>query len=357
MSDSHVLPTGKDVARQAGVSISTVSRVLNNMPNVRPEVRDRVLKAVQMLRYHPSRTARRLRAKRSSVLGLIVPDIQNPFFTSVARGIEDVAYGHEYSVVLCNSDENADKERLYVEVMCAESVAGVILATTSDNSPGISLLTECGIPFVAVDRHIAGTSVDTVLVSNTEAVLNAVSHLLDLGHQRIGYISLPLNVTVGSERHAGYWQAYERRGLTADPELIRIGDAHQTSGYRCALELLSLDQPVTALFVANNLMTLGALDAIHELGVKVPEQLSLIGFDDMPLAAYLHPPLTTVAQPTYELGQRAAELLFDRIQHPDKPVEVVRLKTSLVLRRSTCELNGTARKATFAAAQKALLSF
>ncbi len=335
------------------MSVTTVSRVLNNLPNVRPEVRERVLEAVQALHYHPSRTARRLRAKRSSVIGLIIPDIQNPFFTSVARGIEDAAHRRDYSVVLCNSDENADKERLYVEVMCAESVAGVILATTSDGSPSVSLLMDCGIPFAAVDRTIAGADVDTVLVSNTEAVLDAVSHLLDLGHRRIGYISLPLNLTVGSERHTGYWQAYERRGLTVAPELIRIGDAHQASGYRCALELLSLAPPITALFVANNLMTLGALDAIHECGARVPDQLSLIGFDDMPLAAYLQPPLTTVAQPTYQLGQKAAELLFDRIERPDKPVEVVRLKTSLVVRRSTCELNGTAQRTTFAAARHA----
>jgi len=219
--------------------------------------------------------------------------------------------------------------------------------------PGLSLLMDCGIPFVAVDRNIAGAHVDTVLVCNAEAVLDAVSHLIDLGHRRIGYISLPLNLTVGSERYTGYWQAFEGRGLAVAPELVRIGDAHQASGYRCALELLSLDPPITALFVANNLMTLGALDAIHQCGVRVPNQLSLIGFDDMPLAAYLQPPLTTVAQPTYQLGQKAAELLLDRIEHPEKPVEVVRLKTKLVVRRSTCQLSGTAQRPALTVAQNA----
>ena len=322
------------------MSVTTVSRVLNNMPNVRPEVRNRVMEAVQALHYHPSRTARRLRAKRSSVLGLIIPDIQNPFFTSVVRGIEDVAHERDYSVVLCNTDENSEKERLYIEVMCAEDVAGVILATTSESDPCVNPLVECGIPFVAIDRDIACADVDTVLVSNAEAVFDAVSHLIELGHRRIGYISLPLSLTVGSERHTGYRQAFEQHGLPVAPELIRVGDAHQFSGHQCALELLRLDPPITALFVANNLMTLGALDAIHECGTRVPEQLSLIGFDDMPLAAYLQPPLTTVAQPTYELGKKAAELLLERIERPDKPVEMARLKTRLVVRGSTRALDG-----------------
>ena len=339
MGESHFrLPKGKDVAQRAGVSATTVSRVINNMPNVSPEVRDKVLAAVRALNYRPSRTARRLRAKRSAVLGLIIPDIQNPFFTAIARSIEDVAYQRGYSLVLCNTDENQDKERLYIDIMCAEQVAGVILATTHEEDAPLPRLDGQGIPVVAIDRQIGDGRVDSVLVSNREGVHEAVSHLAQLGHTRVGFIGLPLSLTVGNERYAGYIDALAQHGLESTADLVRIGDARQASGYRCACDLLTLRPPITALFVANNLMTLGALDAIHECGVAVPEQLSVIGFDDMPLTAYIEPPLTMVAQPTYELGQAAARLLFDRIDRPGRTVEHVRFKTKLIVRNSTASL-------------------
>jgi DNA-binding LacI/PurR family transcriptional regulator len=329
------LPTGKDVARLAGVSVTTVSRVLNNRPHVRPEIRDRVLKTVVGLGYHPSRTARRLRARRSNVLGVLIPDIQNPFFTAIVRAIEDVAYQHDYSVVLCNSDESPTKERLYIDMMCAEEVAGIILATTESTGDHLDQLASRAIPVVAIDRQIGGHDVDTVLVSNVKAACEAVSHLIALGHRRIGFISLPLTLTVGAERHAGYVHAFKQNSLPVRPEYIRIGDTRQSSGAACTRDLLSISPPMTALFVANNLMTLGALDAIYAHGIAVPSQLSVIGFDEFPLMAYLQPPLTTVTQPTYEMGQRAAALLLARIDKPNRPAERTCLETTLLMRAST----------------------
>lgn len=328
-------PTAHDVARRAGVSVATVSRVLNDLPHVSPGVRRKVLRAVAALNYQPNRTAQRLRAKRSRVIGLIIPDIQNPFFTSVVRGIEDLAYQRGYSLVLCNSDEDPAKEQLYINVMRAEAVAGVILASTSEVNPHVSHLIDHNIPVIAIDRRIKNRRIDSVLVANIQGAFEAVSHLIELGHRRIGFVGLPLTRTTGHERHTGYLRALRAHGLRPSRQLVCIGDAKQQGGYNCTQTLLKSQPPMTALFVANNLMTLGALGAIREGELEIPREISIVGFDDMPWAPLLQPPLTAVAQPTYELGRKAAELLLERLEHPDKPATHVQLKPTLIVRGST----------------------
>jgi len=328
-------PTSQDVAQRAGVSIATVSRVLNNAPHVRPEVRRKVLRAVKALNYQPNRTAQRLRARQSKVLGLIISDIQNPFFTSVVRGIEDVAYHNGYSLVLCNSDEDPEKEKLYVDVMRAEAVAGVIIASASETQPHIDTLLDAHIPVVALDRRIKDRRVDSVLVSNVQGAYEAVTHLIERGHRYIGFIGLPLNRTTGRERFEGYQRALRQHRLPVVRARIRISDAKQQGGYAATQDLLAHQPRLTALFVANNLTTLGALQAIHERGLRIPDDISIVGFDDMPWATLLHPPLTAVAQPTYELGRQAAELLLARLKDPRKPVAHVQLPTTLIVRGST----------------------
>ncbi len=327
-------PTAKDVAKQAGVSIATVSRVVNNVGSVSPRVTKRVKHAVDALGYQPSRTAQRLRAKRSRVIGLIISDIQNPFFTSVVRGIEDQAYDHGYSLVLCNSDEDPEKERLYVDVMGAE-VAGVILATMTEDNPRVHSLIDRGIPVVALDRRIKNKTIDSVLVDNIEGAVAAVSHLIELGHRRIGFISGPLTTTTFEERRDGYLRALREHGIPIRRTLMCFGDSKQTGGYACAKALLGLNPPLTALFAASNLATLGALHAIRERGLKIPDDISIISFDDMSFAPLMQPPLTVVVQPTYELGQKAAQLLLERLDQPDKPVARLRLETKLIMRQST----------------------
>ena len=329
------ISTSQDVAKRAGVSIATVSRVLNDSPHVRPAVKRKVLRAVTALNYQPNRTAQRLRAKHSKVLGLIISDIQNPFFTSVVRGIEDLAYAHGYSLVLCNSDEDPEKEKLYINVMRAEEVAGIILASTSESNPRVSDLLDSHIPVIAIDRRIKDRRVDSVLATNTQGACEAVAHLIALGHRCIGFIGLPLTRTTGRERFDGYQRALRENGLTVSRARVRISDAKQQGGHDSALELLASQPCLTALFAANNLMTLGALDAIRERGLKIPDDISIAGFDDMSWAALLQPPLTAVAQPTYELGRQAAELLLERLKSPDKPVEHVQLDTTLIVRGSS----------------------
>lgn len=333
-----VSPTSHDVAKKAGVSVATVSRVLNSSPLVTEAARRKVLRAVKELNYQPNRAAQRLRAGRSHVIGLIISDIQNPFFTSVVRGIEDVAYHHGYSLVLCNSDEDPEKEKLYINVMRSEDVAGVILASASEADPQVDDLIAYNIPIVAIDRQIDDRQIDSVLATNIEGARAAVAHLIELGHRCIGFIGLPLTRTPGKERYEGYQRALRDHPLPVSSDYVRIADAKQQGGYASTRDLLAEQPCVTALFVANNLMTLGALDAIRERGLKIPDDISIIGFDDMPWANLLQPPLTAIAQPTYELGQRAAELLLERFRQPQKPAVRLELKTNLVVRGSTQRL-------------------
>jgi DNA-binding LacI/PurR family transcriptional regulator len=349
-----VSPTSQDVAKRAGVSIATVSRVLNDSPHVSPHVRRKVLRAVKDLNYQLNRTAQRLRAKQSRVIGLIISDIQNPFFTAVVRGIEDIAYQQGYSVVLCNSDEDPEKEKLYINVMRAEAVAGVILASTSQSDPLAVDLVEHGIPVVAVDRRLRHRQIDSVLAANVAGAQQAVTYLIGLGHRQIGFVGLPLTRTPGKERYEGYQRALQEHGLTVDRRWVRIADAKQQGGYQATLELVQASPTPTALFVANNLMTLGALDAVRERGLRIPDDMSVVGFDDVPWATLLQPPLTAVAQPTYELGQKAAQLLLERLAQPGKPVAHVQLPTTLIIRASCAALAAAPRCPTLSTPEPAV---
>lgn len=325
----------EDVARQAGVSTATVSRVLSGKPYVSDDLRERVIGAVQELNYRPSRVARSLRVQRSSIVGLIVSDIQNPFFTAIVRAIEDVAYQHKYSVFLCNSDENTEKETMCVELMVAEHVAGVILSPTLGQSDIYRQLAEAGVPAVAIDRRVTNVDIDSVLVDNVSAACDVVRHLLEMGHRRIGaIIGTPVSST-GEERLRGYVDALHSSGLPVEPELIRTGMPRIATGHEFTHELLSLRNPPTALFTGNNLLTIGALSAVHERGLHIPEDIALAAFDEMDWTAFVRPALTVVAQPTYDLGRTAVELLLQRMEDPDRPYQEVVLPATVHIREST----------------------
>lgn len=328
------MATVKDVADLAGVSTATVSRVLNNYPQVADKTRSKVLWAMEELGYQPSRVARRLRMEATQILGLIISDIANPFFTSVVRGIENVAYANQYSLLLCNSDEDPARESLYVDVLQAERVAGIIISPADENSTSCKRLLRNDVPIVAMDRRLRQFDVDTVLVDNVKGAYQATSHLIRLGHRRIGLIGGPSRITTGRERQEGYEKALSEHGLELDQGLIKIGDFKQDSGYQRACELLEMDDPPTAIFTANNLMTLGALNAIHEKGLNIPRDMAIVGFDDMPWAPSLDPPLTAVAQPTHELGCTAANLLLQRIADKDREIVEMKLEPTLIIRDS-----------------------
>lgn len=305
----------QDVAKRAGVSISTVSRVLNGSAHVNEDVITRVRIAAQELQYQPSRAARALRANHTTIIGLLITDIQNPFFTALVRGVEDVAQRNGYSLILCNSDEDPHKERQYIEVLCAERVAGAIIIPTREQQRALKLFHEHHIPLVSVDRRVKDTETDAVLVDNVRGAREATAHLLANGFRRIGIISGPITTTTGRERLEGYRQALREAGQY-DPSLERIGSFKEESGQQLAYELLDLEQPVDALFVANNLMTLGALAALNERKLRIPDDIAVVGFDEMPWASLSAISLTTVTQPVYEIGSTAALRLFQRLQNP-----------------------------------------
>ncbi len=326
----------QDVARRSRVSTATVSRVINHPERVNAVTRARVEQAIREMGYQPSRVARRLRVERgtSRLIGVLLSDIQNPFFADLARGVEDVAHGRGYAVLLGNSDEDEAKARRYVEVMRAELVDGIILPPTSDRDEAAIELVRMRAPLVCVDRRLGRQCVDSVLIDNVRGAYEAAAHLIRLGHRRIAFIEGLPRISTSRERLEGYRQALAEHGIEADPRLVRRGDSRQGSGRRHAAELLDLPERPTALLVGNNLMTLGALEAVRERGLSIPDEVAILGYDDMPWALAFDPPLTVVKQPGYEVGQRAAELLIQRLEEPGRSVTVVLLQPELVVRGS-----------------------
>ncbi len=325
-----------DVARHANVSIATVSRVINNSDKVVPDTRALVHKAMAELGFKPNRVARRLRQRGGvrHLLGLIIPDIQNPFFAEMARGVEDVAYANKFAVMLCNSDEDLKKEEFYLDVLQSESVDGIILPPINERDAAVLRLVESGLPIVTVDRSLSHQAMDKVEVDNRRGAFEAVEHLIKLGHRRIGLIAGRMNVSTSRERRQGYEDAHATYKVPLKADYVRGGDFKQASGRAMADELLDLAEPPTALFVLNNLMTVGALEAIHRRKLKIPKEIAVIGFDDLPWAEALDPPLTVVRQPAYAVGQAAAELLLKRLEDPKRAETHLKLLPKLVLRSS-----------------------
>ena len=289
------MATMKEVAKLAGVSVATVSRVLNNKPNVSPELRSKVLGTVKELNYQRNRVARSLRAQRSKIIGLIISDIQNPFFTSLVRAVEDVAYEHQFAVFLCNSDEDVEKEALYVDLMYAEKVAGVVISPTCETDNPCRKLIEVNIPVVAVDRRMLDLETDTVVIDNVGAAFDLVSHLISDGHRRIAAVVGIPTATTGRERREGYLRALKAHGLPVLPHLVRTGLPKEEFGYQSTGELFDLSEPPTALFTGNNLLTVGALRAIHERGLRIPDDIALAAFDELDWMSLIEPNLTVVA--------------------------------------------------------------
>ena len=327
--------TMQDVADYAEVSKTTVSRVMNNDPTVAPDLRARVLKAIKHLGYQPNRAARRLRASSSDVIGLMISDLQNPFFISVVEGIEEMAYKNQMSILLCNTAEDLERQQMYLNVMQAEQVAGLILVPCAlSDAAMLNSLSQSSLPMVVLDRSVEGLDTDMVQVDNTRGAYSAVKHLIDLGHQRIGMVVGSPDLSTARERLRGYLDALNAAGIPIDETLIKTGNSQKEGGYHLARTLIQAEYPPTAMFVGNSLMTLGALQALRELKIRIPEDVALVGFDDMPWSGELCPPLTTVSQPTVEFGREAVHLLLRRLTEPKALSRTVTLQTRLVIRES-----------------------
>lgn len=327
-----------DVARHAGVSNATVSRVLAKKPHVSDAMRQRVMQAVNELGYQPDSTAQRLRMHSTSkVVGLIVSDILNPHFSAVVRGVEDFAYEHEMSIILCNADSKLDRQQFYLNMMQSERAAGLIITPQNSAKDGESLdhLRQSGTSIVVLDCTVKGYSFDTVQVDSQRGAFEAVSHLIDNGYERIGIVAGPLNQSTAQERLQGYKLALEQAGLSVAPGMIQSGDYSRASGYACATGLLTHNDPPEALFVSSNMLALGVLEAIKARKLRIPDDLALVTFDDNPLFELLQPTISTVAQPTYEIGREALRLLKRRIEEPNAAYANVVLPTKLIMRESS----------------------
>jgi len=329
-------PTIKDVARLAEVSPSTVSHVLNNSRPVSEALARRVRSAATDLDYQPNVMARSLRLQSTATLGLVVPDTTNPFFAEVAQGAEETGFRHGYSVILGNARGDLAVELVQIGTLTSRHVDGLILIASTIKASHINEVVTRGVPVVIVDRKMLGVEADVVLSDHYDGALQATSHLLGLKHERIGYIGGPSELIPSQDRRRGYETALRRAGIEPDPALMREGDFQAETGFRCAGDLIQLADPPTAIFAANDMMAIGALRALRDLGKRVPEDISVVGFDDISFARLMSPPLTTVAQSVRHLGEVAVERLIAHIEGrgPDRPEEIV-LPVRLVVRESS----------------------
>lgn len=334
-------PTIKDVARAAGVSPSTVSHVLNNSRRVSSDLADRVRAAAATLEYQPNAMARSLRLQTTATLGLVLPDSTNPFFAEVAQAAEETGFRHGYSVIIGNARGDLAVELVQIAALTSRQVDGLILIASTIKATHANDLVGRGMPLVIVDRKMPGVAADVVVSDHFDGALQATAHLLSLGHERIGYIGGPPDLMPSLDRQRGFETALVRAGLQPDPALIRQGDFHAESGYHGALDLMRLPEPPSAIFTANDMMAMGALRALREVKRRVPDDVSIVGFDDIYIARLLAPPLTTVAQPVRRLGEVAVERLLARLegQAAERPAEIV-LPTRLVARESTARRSG-----------------
>jgi LacI family transcriptional regulator len=323
-----------DVARESGVSIFTVSAVINNKSHVRKNLRERVEEAIRKLNYRPNLIARSLIKQKTQTIGMIVPDIANPFFPMVVRGAEDAALKHGYNLLLCNSDDSLTKEESAIELLLSKRVDGILLTKAAgDFRPELwQMINESGVPFVLVMRTFPQLTKDAVTNDDYQGAYDAVCHLARAGRRRIGMISGPLKISNAKERWRGFRHALEENNLVCDPDLVVEGDYRIESGYRAGHALLS-HRP-DGIYVANHLMTIGLLKAVDEMGLKCPDDFGLVSFDDYPWLGVFRPRLTTVELPKHQLGTEATELLIERISGSQAKPVLKKLTPELRIRES-----------------------
>jgi len=325
--------TIKDVAALAGVSVATTSRVLSGNPATSADARSRVQAAAAELDYHPNAQARALRSTRTHAIGLLVPDVRNPFFADLAHTVEQAALVHGFATLLGNANERKEQQDRYLDNLIARRVDGIIVAPLGDGSGSIRSVVSREIPAVFIDRTIEGIALPSVTTDSDTGIRAAVDHLAALGHTRIGYIAGPQSTSTGRERHASFVRAAGDRGLSIDPALIVFGDFQAESGSAAVRTLLALAEPPTAVLVADSLMAVGAIGAIQELGLRIGTDVALISFDDIDWLALLDPPVSVIAHSVADMGRIAVDMLRTVIDG-GTPASV-RLPSRLIVRGSS----------------------
>lgn len=325
------MATIKDVAKLAGVSTSTVSYVLNNNKSLKAETKQRVMDAVKQLGYRPNLIARSLKTRKTSTIGIIIPDIANTFFTEIIRGIEDVSEQHNHSVILCNTYENTEKEEKYLNLLLNRDIDGLIFVGTGKNPRILSDIQ--GIPLVVVDRRI-GDSYPSVMVDNEKGGYLAASYLLEKNKKEILFLSGPLSINTYFERLSGYLRAVKEAGFNRNELLIHECEVSYDGGQSTMRKILDQNIDFGSVFASNDLIALGAFNTLMKSGFTIPADVLLVGFDDIPTAHIITPGLTTIRQPTYEIGAKAAQLLYKHLIQESKEIEHIVLEPELVIRET-----------------------
>jgi LacI family transcriptional regulator, repressor for deo operon, udp, cdd, tsx, nupC, and nupG len=325
-----------DVAKMANVSTATVSRVISNAGTVKKETANKVLEAIDKLKYKPNMLARQLRRLETKTILVVIPDITNTFFSNVLRGIESVATAYGYQVLLGDAQNIEERERSYLDNLGQRKADGVILLTARTDQKVLEELSE-QYPVVLACEYYEGSNLPTVSIDNISSARKATEYLISLNHKKIAHISGPLKVVVGRDRLKGFYQAMAHHGLSVDSLLVQEGDFSYESGFNLMKKLLMLDELPTAVFAANDEMAMGAIKAAKSKGIRVPEDLSVIGFDDIKFASIFEPALTTIAQPTFEMGKKAMELLLKLINNEELEKDQFMLADKLIVRDSCRE--------------------
>lgn len=332
------MPTIHDVARKAGVAPITVSRVINKSGYISQETRVRVEEAISELGYVPNTLARSLRSKRTNTLALILTDITNPFFTTLARGVEDAASDAGYTVIFCNTDESPTEEKKYLQVLLQKQVDGILLVPARSSGESVELVQKHGTPVVVIDRHVKAGNVDVVRGDSLQGSYALTKLLLDLGHRRLAIISGPKDVSTSEDRVEGFRQALSERQIPVDSQMVYYGGYTQKYGYDITRKILELPNRPTGIVAANNFISLGSMKALLDAGMRVPEDIALVGFDDLPSGMVIFPFFTVAAQPAYQMGQTAFKLLLARLheQEPGACKEII-LPVEIIVRQSSGE--------------------
>jgi LacI family transcriptional regulator len=328
--------TLKEIARISGFSINTVSRALNNKDEVKADTREKILAVANKLGYIPNRLARGLRSNKTQTIGVIVADIANPFFAAVVKGVEKAARQRHYSIILTDSDETYEKEEESIQIMLNEQVDGLLISPVQTKKETIIGLKESGFPFVLLGRHFDDLETDYVVTDDVQGGFLATEHLIKQRHSRIALINGPLHVSSAKERFQGYKKALGRYGIELESSLISSGAITTEDGYKVAKSLLKQENPPTAVFAYSDFVAFGVMTAIRENGLRIPEDISIVGYDDVEFSSSLEVPLTTVRISKMELGRKAVKVLNERINNgAAEKTRGVKLVVELMIRRST----------------------
>lgn len=329
------MATIADVAKRAGVSVSTAARVLSGRGYAADETRRRVLEAADELGYVPNQVARSLRTRQTRMVGLLIGDVENSFYSVIAKHVESVAKGAGYHVVLCNGDDDPDIEREYLQLLEGIRVDALVVTPTSKNRRHLARLLEKGIVIVQVDRRVEDLAADAILVDNEAGAASATAYLIEAGHTHVGILTGELAVPTARQRLAGYERALKEHGLPVREELVKTGSFHREHAIEDATDLIRAQPAPTAIFAANNILAEGALIALEQQGLRVPRDVSLVAFDDVPWMRMIEPPVTTVRQPIADMARSAAELLLRRLREGRQgPPSTIVFRTQLVERGS-----------------------